>query len=59
MKLFGWDGPYAGTKHAFMMKGGHRIPMPNPHQSDLDWSLVKVILAEADIDPREWDRLGR
>lgn len=42
-----------------MMKGNHRVPVPNPHRGDLDWSLVKIILAEADIDLREWDRLGR
>lgn len=42
-----------------MMKGNQTIHIPNPHGSDLDWTLVKKILKQAGIDPKEWDRLGK
>ncbi len=42
-----------------MRKGRHTVPIPNPHGSDLDWTLVKRILIQAGIDPKEWDKLGK
>jgi len=39
-----------------MRKGTHTVPLPNPHGIDLDWTLVKRILKQADIDPDEWER---
>ena len=42
-----------------MVKGDRTIHIPNPHGSDLDWTLVKKILKQAGIDPDEWDRMGR
>jgi len=58
MRGLGWSGPDAGKRHAFMRKGDHTVPIPNPHRGDLDWSLVKRILKQAGIDPDEWERLG-
>jgi hypothetical protein len=40
-----------------MRKGTHTVPIPNPHGSDLDWTLVKRILNQAGIDSDEWERL--
>ena len=57
MRLFGWDGEYQQGRHPFMVKSGVRVTIPNPHRGDLDWSLVKRILKDADIDPVEWERL--
>jgi hypothetical protein len=41
-----------------MRKGTHTIPIPNPHCRELDWSLVKRVLKQAEIDPDEWERLN-
>jgi hypothetical protein len=41
-----------------MVKAESSIPIPNPHGSDLDWTLVKRILKQARIAPDEWERLG-
>lgn len=57
MRLLGWGGPEAGKRHSAMRKGTHTVPIPNPHGSDLDWTLVKRILSQAGIDPDEWERL--
>ncbi len=37
---------------------GRRIPIPNPHGGDIDWSLTKRILKLAGIDPKEWETLA-
>ncbi len=40
-----------------MRKGTHTVPIPNPHRGDLDWSIVKCVLRQAEIDANEWERL--
>jgi len=39
-----------------MLKGSHKIRIPNPHAGDVDSSLVKEILRQAGISPEEWDK---
>lgn len=56
MRKLGWTGPEAGKRHAFMRKGERTVPIPNPHSSQIDWSLTKRILQQASISPEEWDR---
>jgi len=31
LKAFGFDGPFRATKHQYMIKGKHKIFIPNPH----------------------------
>jgi predicted RNA binding protein YcfA (HicA-like mRNA interferase family) len=31
LKQAGFDGPHAGGKHEFMVKGNLRLTLPNPH----------------------------
>ena len=35
LRRLGFDGPYAGGRHQFMMKSEHRLILPNPHRSDI------------------------
>lgn len=37
---------------------GSPLPIPNPHGGDIDWSLTKRILKQANIDPTDWDKLA-
>ena len=37
-QALGWDGPFSGGKHSFMIKGAHKVRIPNPHGGDIDWS---------------------
>ena len=55
LRALGWDGPLPGGRHPHMAKGPHQIPIPNPHQGEIDWSLTKRILAQAGISRLEWD----
>lgn len=57
----GWEGPYPGGRHDAMRNPftGVKVPIPNPHRGDIDWSLAKRILAQAGIAPDDWTKLER
>lgn len=53
----GWGPPEGGGKHLAMWKDGRKIVVPNPHKGDVDWSLTKRILEQAEISPDDWNNL--
>jgi hypothetical protein len=58
MRLFGYSGPFPGKRHEAMRRGQHSVPIPNVHGKDIDWTLTKRILVQAQIDPKEWGELA-
>lgn len=52
----GFDGPYSGGKHSFMVKGDVRLTIPNPHRGDIGHELL-CILRQAGIAREEWERI--
>jgi len=54
----GWSGPQQRGKHPFLVKNERRLTIPNPHDGDIDWSLMKRILKQAGVAVEEWDRLA-
>jgi predicted RNA binding protein YcfA (HicA-like mRNA interferase family) len=52
-----FSGPYTGGKHQFMHKGDLVLTIPNPHRGDISIGLLKVILLQAGISRRDWERL--
>ncbi|MGH7454941.1 MAG: type II toxin-antitoxin system HicA family toxin [bacterium] len=57
LKELGFDGPYAGGKHQYMVKGEIKLTVPNPHQSDISRDLLARILRQGGIDRSEWEKL--
>ncbi|QQE65514.1 hypothetical protein GFS31_22020 [Leptolyngbya sp. BL0902] len=57
LKRMGFDGPYSGGKHQFMVKAGLRLTIPNPHQGDISRVLLAKILRQAQISREDWERL--
>jgi len=55
LKQLGFDGPLPGTNHQYMLKEKLRVPIPNPHQSDISKDLVAKILRQAGISREEWE----
>ena len=53
----GFEGPYSGGKHQFMVRDGLRVRIPNPHQGDISQNLLARILKQAGIDREEWEDL--
>ncbi len=54
-KELGFNGPYAGGKHLFMVKDSLKIRIPNCHRGDISGALVKEILRQAGISNKEWE----
>jgi predicted RNA binding protein YcfA (HicA-like mRNA interferase family) len=56
-RSLGYEGPFTGKKHQFMIKGTRKIRIPNPHVSkDIHVSLLKEILRQAGISDEEWKK---
>ena len=55
-RVLGFDGPYAGGRHLFVVKGNLKIHIPNPHTSDISASLLKEILRQAGIQVKDWNK---
>ena len=57
LRQYGFDGPYSGGKHQFLLKGTLRLTIPNPHQGDISVYLLGKILKQAGISRDESSKL--
>ena len=57
LRVFGFEGPYSGGKHQFMIRGDLTLHVPNPHQGDIGRELLSRILKQAGISREQWERL--
>lgn len=59
LKRMGFEGPYSGGNHQFMIKKkeNQRVVLPNPHSGDIGESLLVKILKQAKIDRATWEKL--
>jgi predicted RNA binding protein YcfA (HicA-like mRNA interferase family) len=58
LRQAGFDGPYSGGKHPFMIKGDLTLTVPNPRQGNIGRELLSRILRQAGISKEEWERLA-
>lgn len=54
-RKLGFDGPYSGGRHLFMVKDGLKVHIPNPHGKDISAPLIHEILKQAGISKKEWE----
>ncbi len=57
LKPLGFEGPFAGGKHQFMVRGDVTLHIPNPHEGDIGKELLGRILKQARVVKEEWERL--
>ena len=57
LKQAGFDGPYSGGKHQYMLRDELKLTIPNPHQGDISQSLLSRILRQANISRDEWETI--
>jgi predicted RNA binding protein YcfA (HicA-like mRNA interferase family) len=55
LRALGFDGPYPGGRHAYMVRDSRRIAIPNPHQGAIGINLLARILRQANITHEEWE----
>jgi predicted RNA binding protein YcfA (HicA-like mRNA interferase family) len=57
LKGLGFEGPYSGGKHQFMVRGDVTVRVPNPHRRDIGRELLKRILRHAGVTKEEWEQV--
>lgn len=57
LRKLGFEGPYVGGKHQYMVKGEIKLVIPSPHQGDISRDLLARILRQAGIDRDEWEKV--
>lgn len=57
-RRLGFEGPFSGGRHQFMVRGNVTVRIPNPHNSEIGRELFLRILRQAGITQDEWDSLG-
>lgn len=51
LRKLNFDGPFSATRHEYMIKGNHRVFIPNPHGGkDIGVPIIKAIIKQLDID---------
>ncbi len=55
-RAFGFDGPYSGGRHLFMIKDTLKVRIPNPHKGDISKHLLAEILRQAGISFDDWNK---
>lgn len=53
-RRLGFDGPYSGGRHLFMVKGELKLRIPNSHGQDISKELVAQILRQASVSSKDW-----
>lgn len=54
LNKLGFEGPYSGEKHPFMVKNDLVLTIPNPHKAVISVDLLSRILRQAKITREEW-----
>jgi len=57
LRGLGFEGPFSGGKHQFMVRSETTLRIPNPHRSDIGKELLVRILRQAGIDKETWEAL--
>jgi len=57
LRKLGFEGPYAGGRHEYMIKGTLKLFIPNPHSGEISRGLLAKLLRQAEIDRDEWTEL--
>lgn len=54
LRKLGFDGPYQGGKHPYMIRGNLVLTIPNPHRREIGVPLLSRILKRAGVTKEEW-----
>jgi predicted RNA binding protein YcfA (HicA-like mRNA interferase family) len=55
LKSLGFEGPYPGGKHLFMIKDDLRLTLPNPHREEIGIDLLRRLMNQGGITREEWE----
>ena len=57
LRALGFDGPYSGGNHEYVVKGSLKVRVPNPHSGQsVSVGLIKKIIKQAGTTPEDWEK---
>ncbi len=56
-RKLGFDGPYSGGRHLFMVKETLKVRIPNPHKKEISKFLLAEILRQAEVTFNDWNNI--
>ena len=61
LKALGFKGPYAGSKHQFMVYGQHRLSIPSNKEYTIPQLKMMIdeisLITAEDVNPEYWNNL--
>ncbi len=54
LRRLGFEGPFTGGRHEFMVRREVRVVVPNPHRQEISTDLLVRILRQAGVSREEW-----
>jgi predicted RNA binding protein YcfA (HicA-like mRNA interferase family) len=55
LQKLGFEGPFSGGRHQFMLRQSQRLILPNPHRGDISAALLSRLLRQANVSREEWE----
>ena len=55
LRTLGFEGPFSGGRHQFMVRGDVVVAIPNPHGRDISVGLLSRVLRQAGVTRLEWE----
>ena len=56
LRALGFEGPFAGGRHPYVIRGDIVLTVPNPHRKEISVGLLARILKEGNVSRQEWDK---
>lgn len=57
LRRLGFEGPYQGGKHPYMIRGELVLTIPNVHRKETGVSLLIRILRRAGVSKKDWHNI--
>ena len=57
LRALGFEGPFSGGRHQFMVRGDIVVTIPNPHGKDIGLDLLLRVLRQAGITRAQWEEI--
>ncbi|MBF0174941.1 MAG: type II toxin-antitoxin system HicA family toxin [Magnetococcales bacterium] len=57
LRKIGFQGPFSGGRHAFMVRNDIVLHIPNPHRGAIGKELLIRLLRQGKISRQEWEQL--
>lgn len=55
LRKAGFEGPYSGGSHQYLVKDELKLSIPDPHKGEISRTLLAKLLVQAGIAREEWE----